>query len=719
MSASAGDYVREGKALLQEKSYSEARIAFSRALDFDPRHAVAHHNIGTIFLLRDQPIESIPSLMTAAALEPGNAEISIAFTQALQRVGQGERAAIVLREAREENPDETLLHDAISRLSIDGSAGVTQTIFTQIDIDKKVSQAKASLQYGQNATAFKLASELIWMASDSADVWNIMSRAAAMRQLNDLAEMSARRVLAINISDAPTWLMLAGIIRERGGRPADIERVLGQAVKLCGADADLAGGLCEVLFASNKHKAGLDVLSQTEVALEKPSVRLMALRAAAHANANEVDEARKTFSAALALEPANLALVGAAIGFYEKQIDSTPMLDLLKNAQAHGAPVTEDEIWDAQARVFLRQKKLDEAHASITRALAPQIGKDQSRSRLFVLAQTEDKRGHFKEAHRAVLAANRLTEEIFEEQGGCDHTMATRRLASLRRRLTVEIQSGTNAVQDEKAGPQNIAFLVGFPRSGTTLLDTILRTHSKVVVVEEERVLVNALRDIVGGIAGDETNFTEAWLTQIDECDPAHLRESYLSQMTAFAQEELDCDKIYIDKLPLNMSWAPLIHKMFPRAVFIFALRHPLDAAVSNLFQDFKPNNAMMNMTSLSRINDLYHASFSLWRDFQMWRRPIVEKISYEDVVLDLEATVSRVVKRLGLDWEEAQSRYFETAIKRGGMKTPSYTQVTQKLYSTSTERWRNYAFAFQGDDTRDLRNWVIDHNYSLDKEIK
>ena len=183
--------------------------------------------------------------------------------------------------------------------------------------------------------------------------------------------------------------------------------------------------------------------------------------------------------------------------------------------------------------------------------------------------------------------------------------------------------------------------------------------------------------------------------------------------MAEFAGEALDDGKVYIDKLPLNMNRAPMIQRMFPRAVFILAGRNPLDVAISNLVQDFSPNNAMLNMTSLARIDRLYDLSFSLWEEFEAWRQPIGERITYEDLIDDLEASVMPLMQRLGLEFEPAQARYFETAKRRGRINTPSANQVTQALYTTSRERWRNYAFAFQGEDSAHLRAWAAKLGYA------
>lgn len=427
-----------------------------------------------------------------------------------------------------------------------------------------------------------------------------------------------------------------------------------------------------------------------------------------------LQEAERIWAEVLLRDSLNPELIVEAAAFHDRLLDPAPLLALLEKARADGVDFNRADLLDVEARALLRVGRLDEAQASMERALAMSGERDQQRSRQFTLGAIEDKRGRYREAHRAVLAANHLREAVWEVEGPCDHTMITKRIDSLHRRLRAEIAAGRSAVEDSEAGPGNIAFLVGFPRSGTTLLDTILRSHSRVRIVEEERVLIDAFRDVVGGMSGDESNFTEDWLDQLEACDPAQLRASYLEQMSRHAGEPLADDRVYIDKLPLNMNWAPMIHKILPRAVFILAGRHPLDVAISNLFQDFKPNNAMLNMTRLARIDRLYDLSFSLWQDFEAWRQPAVVRVRYEALVDDLEASVTPVMQKLGLDFEPAQARFFETARQRGHINTPSANQVTQELYSTSTERWRNYAFALAGADSVNVRMWAERQGYDI-----
>tara|TARA_R110002073_G_scaffold87436_2_gene207620 strand:+ start:1554 stop:3506 length:1953 start_codon:yes stop_codon:yes gene_type:complete len=649
MSEMAAKFMREGNGLLAAGSSGPACIAFCHALDFEPRLAAAHYNLGAVLLMAGRAADSLPSLMSAVMLQPGNAGFTIALARSLLENGERARAASLLAKACQAQPGDAALRDAAAQCPPAPNAPA--------DLDGFVSRVSAAqgnarfaaiaalLDAGQFDAAFVKATELVWIAPQSIAVWTQLSEISRALGRGEYAEICIRRALAIAPGDVPAWTLLARLVGAAEGRLQETERIW-----------------AEVLLR----------------------------------------------------DPLNPELIVEAAAFHDRLLAPVPLLDLLEKARADGADFNRADLLDVEARALLRVGRLDEAQASIERALAMSGERDQQRSRQFTLGAIEDKRGRYREAHRAVLAANHLREAVWEVEGPCDHTMITRRIDSLHRRLRAEIAAGRSAVEDSEAGPRNIAFLVGFPRSGTTLLDTILRSHSRVRIVEEERVLSDAFRDVVGGMSGDESNFTEDWLDQLEACDPAQLRASYLEQMSRHAGEPLADDRVYIDKLPLNMNWAPMIQKILPRAIFILAGRHPLDVAISNLFQDFKPNNAMLNMTSLARIDRLYDLSFSLWQDFEAWRQPAVVRVRYEALVDDLEASVTPVMQQLGLDFEPAQARFFETARQRGHINTPSANQVTKELYSTSTERWRNYAFALAGADSVNVRMWAERQGYDV-----
>ena len=140
-------------------------------------------------------------------------------------------------------------------------------------------------------------------------------------------------------------------------------------------------------------------------------------------------------------------------------------------------------------------------------------------------------------------------------------------------------------------------FLIGFPRSGTTLLDTILRTHSKIDVIEEKAILSKAQLHL-----GNKLSIVD--IENLTSGELANAKEIYFEELEKFVSTK--SGGCVIDKLPLNILDVPIIHKLFPTAKFILALRHPLDSILSCWMQLFRLNPAMANMVELDRIVDFY-----------------------------------------------------------------------------------------------------------------
>ena len=139
-------------------------------------------------------------------------------------------------------------------------------------------------------------------------------------------------------------------------------------------------------------------------------------------------------------------------------------------------------------------------------------------------------------------------------------------------------------------------FIVGFPRSGTTLLDTILRSHSKIDVMEE-KPMISEMRKKLGF-----QNVSE--IEKINTTAARIASNFYFEELEKHI--EIDKNSIIIDKLPLNILELPLINQIFPQAKFILVLRHPLDCILSCWMQNFKMNPAMAKMINLDRIVDFY-----------------------------------------------------------------------------------------------------------------
>ena len=247
----------------------------------------------------------------------------------------------------------------------------------------------------------------------------------------------------------------------------------------------------------------------------------------------------------------------------------------------------------------------------------------------------------------------------------------------------------------------DLTFLIGFPRSGTTLLDTILRTHSKTHVLEEKPYLENT-----------RNYYFTTKRNKLDTINNISLEEIINLRKYYFDQINIDYKNIInvIDKLPLTITELGFVKKIFPDAKIILALRHPCDVVISCFFSSFKMNRAMINFLSIKNTVDFYNKVLDLFEFYENNLNLEIIKIKYENVVLDFENETKKLFKFLNLDYEKGINKFYETAQNRKMISTPSYSQVTNPIYSNSIGRWKNYETLVKIE--KPLRKWIKRLNY-------
>ncbi|WP_067563703.1 tetratricopeptide repeat-containing sulfotransferase family protein [Halofilum ochraceum] len=225
------------------------------------------------------------------------------------------------------------------------------------------------------------------------------------------------------------------------------------------------------------------------------------------------------------------------------------------------------------------------------------------------------------------------------------------------------------AVSDERRTP---VFLVGLPRSGTTLLDRMLGAHPETQVLEEFDTLRTAESALVAGRS------------------PAEARQAYWD----YVDRHIDVTegRMVIDKNPLHAPHLDVLPKVFPDARVIIALRHPYDAALSSYMQNFELNPASVHFLDLGSTATLCARLLTMMQLFEQACPEQAIRLRYEDLVTDFQAQVTRVLQGIGLDWHADVAEYAARAGETGMVTTPSYEQVTKGLYSSSIGRWQRYA---------------------------
>jgi len=227
--------------------------------------------------------------------------------------------------------------------------------------------------------------------------------------------------------------------------------------------------------------------------------------------------------------------------------------------------------------------------------------------------------------------------------------------------------------------PPSPTFLVGFPRSGTTLAETFLRGHPDAQVIDEVQILGRAAVGL-GGIFQPPTGTPEQL---------ADARERYFAELDELIGPGFSGQ--VVDKMPFYLVNLPLIASLFPDAKIIFAQRHPCDCVLSCFMQTFVPSDARASFLDLADAADLYDIAMRVFMRGREWTKLPVHTLVYEDLVADPEATLRPVAEFLGLEWKPELLDHRATAARQSAIKTPSYDSVTQALSNRPSGRWRRY----------------------------
>ena len=249
-------------------------------------------------------------------------------------------------------------------------------------------------------------------------------------------------------------------------------------------------------------------------------------------------------------------------------------------------------------------------------------------------------------------------------------------------------------------------FLIGFPRSGTTLLDSIFRTNENVEVIEEKPIVKNFLIQVE-----KKTNNKLNNLKNLSNDEIKEMRNFYFNERDQYIKNKNA--KIIIDKLPLNVVHVGEILRFFPNSKFVFALRHPYDSVLSCFMQQFELNPAMKNFLSIKRSAYLYDLVMKLWKTYLKIFPINFHYIKYEDIVTDFDKSTKEIFKFLNLDWSNKAKDFYKTAKDRIDISTPSYNQVTSPLYLKSINRWKNYEEIFK-DVKNNLQKWINEFEYKI-----
>jgi predicted Zn-dependent protease len=473
--------------------------------------------------------------------------------------------------------------------------------------------------------------------------------------------------------------------------------VLRRAVALNPGDRRLRDNLVSSLTEGGFHDEAVDELvRRVDADPDNVATRLILARLLADSARDEdamvhLDGAARASLGRPAFANGDSGLIGIAIGQHARSADDLSDDDLAA-VRDLALLLERSNRLDALRRLLDDAKTLgipESILAYSAAAIAQRAGKPEEAKRLLelerpqarrgrwhrLMAKAEDSLGNPRAAMAAAEAMNR-SERDFDQwvARGAEYRRGLRALADA---ITPQWAASLRPLEPgPRASP---AFLVGFPRSGTTLLDTFLMGHPDVVVLEEQQMMAQAER-----MLGDTADLPHRSSAELDRA-----RESYFAELDRHVGREFA--GLVVDKLPLSMLAVAKIHCLFPGARILFAQRHPCDVVLSGLMESFTLNDAMACFLRIDTAADLYDAAMEVFTRSRETLPLTIHELIYERLVEDPESALRPLIEFLGLDWRPELLDHQRTARARGVIDTPSYDQVSRPLNSIPSGRWKRY----------------------------
>lgn len=311
----------------------------------------------------------------------------------------------------------------------------------------------------------------------------------------------------------------------------------------------------------------------------------------------------------------------------------------------------------------------------------PAVAASALKERALVL----DRMGDYAAAMTAADEGNAIRQRDASSRG-YDAQRWRGRLQAYRSVFTTETltRQAMSAAGDDYPAP---VFFVGFPRSGTTLMETIFAADDGLITTGELSPL-NAVLDELA--ASREDRDVAAAIAALPPRQMAPLRARFWRAAENLFGDEVASRRL-VDKAPFNLAELGLINLLFPDARIVVALRDPRDVCISCYMQDFALSDAVACMLDLDGTASLYADTMTLWRHYQSALTVPWMTYRYEDLVADPAGVAARIFDFIDVPWNPALLAARDAGAGRAFVGTPSRAAVSQPISGRAVGRWRRY----------------------------
>lgn len=649
-----------------------------KVITLDPNRFDALYNLGVALQHREKLDEAVECYRGVIVLKPDFAPAHANLGMALWKLQKLDEAEAASREALrlDTNQVQSLNNLGLilrTRDHLDEAIGVFSDLVGRAP---QMPEARQNLALCLRALdrpgeARVHLEEAIRIKPDYLDAHAELGRLAFTEKRFTDAIANFERACHLNPEDAEAWMRLAEAYWS-DAKYAEVLRTIERAVKIRPDWAE-----AHAVFGRAQMEGGKGVMASSRNG-EKSFRRAIELKpdfveahvdlAASLRSQGRYPEALETYRRALALAPTHPGAVGGAASMLERlgQFDAArqllaPVLDAGIDTIALALPYAAISRYTGEKEMAMELLERMLAEDNRDRPLRMEGH--------FMLGKLYDTDKKYDQAFGHYHAANDLDPEKFDIEGN------SRSFDTLVSYFTKEVHHHRPRASNRSKLP---VFIVGMPRSGTTLTEQILASHPRVHGAGEllrMDEIKKSLRDMTG----------EYWPQCVNRLDRKTLDKVAQEHLEWLGRLASDKSRV-TDKMPHNFLLLGLIDLLFPEARVIHCYRDPMDNCLSIYFQHFNGEHAYANsLEHLGAYYRQYERVMAHWR--KVLRVPILD-MCYETTVAEPEQSARKLVEFCGLDWDDRCLRFYESGRV---VSTPSYDQVRQPIYKKSVARWKRY----------------------------
>jgi tetratricopeptide (TPR) repeat protein len=691
---------------------------FAKVVAQEPGHPAALHWLGYIHNQRGEYDRAVEALKRAIVERPGAPAFHLTLAESFRNLGQWKRAAGCCRTALKLNPDYPEAHCTLGAVlhSLDCAAEAVVHFRRALELRPDFAQAHRDLamvlrDLGQHDEALEHLRQAVELAPRFPAARSSLSQALLDRGQAEEALIHSQEAVRLQ-PDLAIHHHNLGHVLQRLNRPSEARGAYLEALRL---DPDLAPSHIQIgltLRAEGqlaeaepwyRHAIELDPenawfweqLAELQMERQEHDAAIGCWERAIELSASErpgphvslgwslqeegrLSEAIEQYRTALHLEPA-AALAHVNMGGIHEELGEMAEAEAAYRLAARIQP--RFALAHAKLATLLRASLPDTDLAALHERLTDPETDPQPRARLlFALGLVLDARGEYARAADCSRQANALNMELSRTRRSYTPELHVQYVDSIIRGFTPELfeQVAGGGLEDIRP-----VFVFGLPRSGTTLVEQVLSSHSRIHGAGELRLTRHSFDAIPKVLDCPGPAFD--CISRLTPGAVRRLAEQHRGRLESLAN---GCrpDRI-VDKMPDNYIYLGLLAAMFPRAVFIHCRRDLRDIAVSCWTTDFRPENIPW-ASDAACMGSRFEQYLRL---MDHWRRAMpapIHEVQYENTVADLEGVARSLLAACGLEYEPACLEFHQTKRR---VKTASIGQVRQPIYSRSVARWRNY----------------------------